>query len=1177
VNKALFIPVNAYQTPIDASLYDRYPEEVVDDMVDYVQAVPYIQHLVDPDRKRAKDMDRDETGRIVVDLARPHILEDMDYFREVALHYQEHGCFTKLQLNRNPHSEYMKWYKREVDRIWNGMLRPEDGEWIPGELYFFLNYLIMQQSKVTYTATGKAIADRVDDLPESWEAIYLRFHYLHQARYGGKYNEGGGLHGAEVSSRGKSKSFSLSALAARAFVFGVKQGVTRGVKTLVVANEQDTLMKDGTLTKFLNAINFLRDHTEFPSARMKEDAGAMKWVAGYYDKERTPRGSQNEVLGSVLVGDPDKTRGMRSHLMLFDELGKAPNYSRWHSVSIPNVQEGAVAFGLSYSTGTGGTEGASFEGALDVIQSPGSNFVYGVPNYYDRGASGANMTVLFTPSYLNYKPFYNKDGVSDVVGAMLYELRERYKIKYTSPDPLKLTQRRAEYAFTLQDAIMRRDGTVFPVADLNDRINYIDTHPEVLQSMYVGRLALENGEVNFVPDATLKPVINYPHKDNKIKGCVYISEMPVKGSNGQIPSDRYIFGCLPTGEMVLTDSGIKRVEDVTFLDRLINKEGELVEIKNIMCRETSEDIYEVSMHNCFRRTSFTGEHPIFSSPTKYSYHSGPKARREGLPFKYYNLDYTFRKARDLRPGDWVKYPNIYKKDLGVPVDLWEDDDVRIDRRISNPMLDKDFWWMIGVYLGNGWTDKKTNGLHVAFNREGSIYLERFMIVCFRLFRHSPYYRTRRKRSAEALLQHQQFSVFLMKHFGSHAGGKKIPEWVKYIPTDLKRELVLGYLQTDGGICISKIREARTCSTEFVSISLELLEGMQDIITSLGLISSIKRLRKAKRSIIAGRETNQRETYTLILARNETLKLKAMLNCPSCPRLSRIDGWEMTREHFSFVFFSDDNAFINIKVADIKKKSYAGVVYNFECETHSYLSRWITTHNCDPIQVDGADTLSLFACYGLDLYTDRLVCSYVGRESMIDDSFEIARRLLLFYNGRCNYENNKNGLFKYMSQHGCLYLLTDNLEFLQDRDNPYIKIGNGKKGTPANKGTQGFARQCIREWLLKPIVNTTMDERDEEVKTSIKTLETIPFRGLLQELAMYNVDGNFDEVDALMMLMLLREDRLRLLGEGTFDKKMEDDKDYLGNDPFFVMNYDDKEDYNAKVLKMIAKAGMAKAK
>ena len=30
---------------------------------------------------------------------------------------------------------------------------------------------------------------RVDELPECWEGIYLRFHYLDQAQNGGLYND----------------------------------------------------------------------------------------------------------------------------------------------------------------------------------------------------------------------------------------------------------------------------------------------------------------------------------------------------------------------------------------------------------------------------------------------------------------------------------------------------------------------------------------------------------------------------------------------------------------------------------------------------------------------------------------------------------------------------------------------------------------------------------------------------------------------------------------------------------------------------------------------------------------------------------------------------------------------------------------------------------------------------
>jgi hypothetical protein len=46
------------------------------------------------------------------------------------------------------------------------MVRPEDGEWITGDMYFFLNYLIMRQTTFTKTKSGKEIGTRIDTLPE---------------------------------------------------------------------------------------------------------------------------------------------------------------------------------------------------------------------------------------------------------------------------------------------------------------------------------------------------------------------------------------------------------------------------------------------------------------------------------------------------------------------------------------------------------------------------------------------------------------------------------------------------------------------------------------------------------------------------------------------------------------------------------------------------------------------------------------------------------------------------------------------------------------------------------------------------------------------------------------------------------------------------------------------------
>lgn len=73
-------------------------------------------------------MKRDNNGRIIVDLSEPHILEDMDYFRQTGIHYENTGRFTDLRVNLNPYSEYMKWFKEELRRCWYGMARESDGE-----------------------------------------------------------------------------------------------------------------------------------------------------------------------------------------------------------------------------------------------------------------------------------------------------------------------------------------------------------------------------------------------------------------------------------------------------------------------------------------------------------------------------------------------------------------------------------------------------------------------------------------------------------------------------------------------------------------------------------------------------------------------------------------------------------------------------------------------------------------------------------------------------------------------------------------------------------------------------------------------------------------------------------------------------------------------------------------
>ena len=230
------IPVNEFQTPITKQLLDSLPEEVAEQLLDYISTVPFIQNLISPTRRRAKDMPRDAEGKIIVDLSNPHILEDMDYFRPMALFYKEYGCYTYLIPNKNPNSEYYRWYHEEKRRCRDGYVRESDGEWIPGYLYFFLNYcpmlvlVIDEESEEEDSGRG----DRIKDFPFVFEGLYWRAHYLYQARQRGK-------HAVELAKRGAGKSFYLAGMLAHNLILGENSKKTTELTSILTAYTNEYL------------------------------------------------------------------------------------------------------------------------------------------------------------------------------------------------------------------------------------------------------------------------------------------------------------------------------------------------------------------------------------------------------------------------------------------------------------------------------------------------------------------------------------------------------------------------------------------------------------------------------------------------------------------------------------------------------------------------------------------------------------------------------------------------------------------------------------------------------------------------------------------------------------------------------------------------------------------------
>ena len=555
--------LNKYQTPLDAELVKALPKELYADLIEYIDSVAMISHLIAPPEIRGYIADRpfkldgndnvDSRGRREVDQARPHILEDMDFFRERAIFFEENGKYTNIMPNGNPQSDYAKFWKEELMRCKFGLVRP-DGEWIPGQLYFYWNYspiwLVETVGKVEFNkekwiqkivkpgdkkVKSKKKGERLRKFPKPWLGDYLFYHYMEQGRDEGK-------HGKLLKTRGVGFSFKMGSISP----CNMYTYPGTGNSNYHLASEKTFLEGDkGIFGKVIDVLDWIAESTPWPRIRIVDSPGKMHIQLGYKDEYGVRKGLLSNVFGISLKDNPDKARGVRGALIHYEEDGLFPNLEKAWGVNRKAVEDGDVGFGYMLAGGTGGVEGGSFEGSEKLFYSPGAYNVLGVPNVFDKNTNGGTECGFFWAGYLNRNECYDENiGEPDVIKALLEILSNRRFIRYNSSDPAAITQAMAEEPIVPQEAVMRVEGTIFPIADLKDVLS--DIMPNLTSFVaqhFCGRITLD-GEIDVFGEHT--PVREYPIKDNKNKaGCIEIFQKPIMGRDGEIQAGRYIAGCDP--------------------------------------------------------------------------------------------------------------------------------------------------------------------------------------------------------------------------------------------------------------------------------------------------------------------------------------------------------------------------------------------------------------------------------------------------------------------------------------------------------------------------------------------------------------------------------------------------------------------------------------------------------
>jgi hypothetical protein len=170
--------------------------------------------------------------------------------------------------------------------------------------------------------------------------------------------------------------------------------------------------------------------------------------------------------------------------------------------------------------------------------------------------------------------------------------------------------------------------------------------------------------------------------------------------------------------------------------------------------------------------------------------------------------------------------------------------------------------------------------------------------------------------------------------------------------------------------------------------------------------------------------------------------------------------------------------------------------------------------CDTYDQDKSQTGSLGSIFIyrrmdpndiLEGKTNQIVAEYTGRPNTAEEFYEIARKMLLFYNATCLYENQLKGMHFYFDKHNCSYLLAESPDYFVRDVIKDSKVERGK-GLHMTKGIKDAAEILARDWLMT----------EEQDIPNLYRLYSIP---LIQELIAYNDTGNFDRAIAFMLVIL----------------------------------------------------------
>lgn len=474
--------------------------------------------------------------------------------------------------------------------------------------------------------------------------------------------------------------------------------------------------------------------------------------------------------------------------------------------------------------------------------------------------------------------------------------------------------------------------------------------------------------------------------------------------------------CFVEGTLVLTELGYKPIEEIKIGDVVLTHNNKWKKVIHTMTNEANE-LYRIK---CMPSEDIhcTANHPFYVR------------KRNNLQDSK-----TGKRWREFDKPLWIEAKNLTREYyVGTAINNkseiphWEGiikavnatDKTYIENTLSDKFQTKEFWYVIGRFIGDGWI-RSSGGIIICANdselHQITPYLEKL----------NWNYCISKERTVNKIhITFKEIGEYCLR-FGKGAANKHLTDDILNLPVDLLKSFIEGFVSADGTQDSSGLYRITSVSRSMI------YELGQCIAKVYHRPFSIYFTQRTRTTVIEGRTVNQKDTYSI--------------------------HYKLTTNTQDKAFYED--GYVWSPINEILQEEYKGLVYNLEVEDdNSYVVQNVVVHNCQDFSVAGKQKGSVWTCKecGHEYnpltvhWNERDKCPNCGSENIDKTrSSLLVEYLRVVRANKPNfgiYENVKNIVGKQFKD-TTFKLFTDELE--EYGYNVYWKVLNAKNyGIPQNR-------------------------------------------------------------------------------------------------------------------------------